>query len=37
MGGEIGSGKIRLAKGFAEIYGLPFAAHKVEGKAESDF
>lgn len=35
--GEVGSGKTRLAKGFAELYGLPFVAHKVEEAAESDF
>lgn len=37
LAGEIGSGKTRLAKGFAEFYGLPFVAHKVEESAESDF
>ena len=37
MAGEVGSGKTRLAKGFAEFYGLPFVAHKVEERAESDF
>ena len=35
--GEIGSGKTRLAKGFAELLGLTFVAHKVEESAESDF
>lgn len=35
--GEVGSGKTRLAKAFAEFYGLPFVAHKVEESAESDF
>jgi len=35
--GEIGSGKTRIAKGIAELLGLPFVAHKVEESAESDF
>ena len=35
--GEVGSGKTRLAKGFAELYGLPFVAAKVEDEAESNF
>ena len=37
LAGEIGSGKTRLAKGFAELLGVPFVAHKVEESAESDF
>ncbi len=37
LAGDIGSGKTRLAKGFAELYGLPFVAQKVEESAEDDF
>ena len=37
LAGEVGSGKTRLAKGFAELYGLPFVAAKVEDEAESNF
>jgi hypothetical protein len=35
--GAIGSGKTRTAKGFAELFGIPFVAHKVEEAAEDDF
>ena len=35
--GDVGSGKTRLAKGIAELYGLPFLALKVEEGNESDF
>ena len=35
--GDIGSGKTRLAKGFAELYGVPFVAHKPEESAEKEF
>lgn len=37
LAGEIGSGKTRLAKGIAELYGLPFLAAKVEENAEANF
>ena len=37
LAGDIGSGKTRLAKGIAELYGLPFIAAKVEEEAEHDF
>ncbi len=37
LSGDIGSGKTRLAKGFAEFFGLPFVAHKVEESKEADF
>ncbi len=37
LAGEIGSGKTRMAKGFAELYGLPFVAHKVEESSEDDY
>lgn len=37
LSGEIGSGKTRLAKGIAELYGLPFRAAKVEENNEADF
>ncbi len=35
--GAIGSGKTRTAKGFAELFGIPFVAHKVEEGAEDSF
>lgn len=35
--GEVGSGKTRLAKGIAEIFGVPFVAAKVEESAEANF
>ena len=35
--GEIGSGKTRLARGMAELYGVPFSARKVEESSEADF
>ena len=35
--GEIGSGKTRTVKGFAEFYGLPFVAQKVEDDGEKNF
>lgn len=37
LAGDIGSGKTRLAKGIAELYGLPFIASKVEDEGERDF
>lgn len=37
LSGEVGSGKTRLARGIAELYGLPFVAAKVEEGAEDDF
>ena len=35
--GEIGSGKTRIAKGIAELFGLPFVANKVEDFGEDSF
>ncbi len=35
--GDIGSGKTRLAKGIAELYGLPFVANKIEDFGEDNF
>ncbi len=35
--GNVGSGKTRTAKGFAELFGIPFVAHKVEEYKEDDF
>ena len=35
--GGVGSGKTRTAKGFAEFYGIPFVAQKVEEGKEDDF
>ena len=35
--GPVGSGKTRTIKGFAELLGIPFIAHKVEEKNEDDF
>jgi hypothetical protein len=35
--GDVGSGKTRLAKGIAELYGLPFVANKAEEKGEDSF
>jgi len=37
LAGDIGSGKTRLAKGIAELYGLPFVANKVEDFGEDSF
>ena len=37
LSGEIGSGKTRMAKGIAELFGLPFIAAKVEESREGDF
>jgi hypothetical protein len=37
LAGEIGSGKTRLAKGCAELYGVPFVAAKVEEGLENNF
>ena len=37
LAGDIGSGKTRLAKGAAELYGLPFVANKVEDFGEDSF
>jgi hypothetical protein len=37
LAGEVGSGKTRLAKGIAELYGLPFIAAKVEEESEGHF
>jgi hypothetical protein len=35
--GDVGSGKTRTAKGFAELLGIPFVAQKVEEDSEDDF
>jgi hypothetical protein len=37
LAGQIGSGKTRIAKGFAEFLGLPFIAQKPVDDGESDF
>jgi hypothetical protein len=37
LAGDIGSGKTRLAKGAAELYGLQFVGGKVEESREDDF
>jgi len=37
LAGPVGSGKTRTAKGFAELYGLPFVASKVEESLEANF
>ena len=37
LAGDVGSGKTRLAKGIAELYGLPFVANKVEDFGEDSF
>jgi len=37
LSGEVGSGKTRIGKGIAELYGLPFRAAKVEEANEADF
>jgi hypothetical protein len=37
LAGDIGSGKTRLAKGIAELYGLPFVANKAEDFGEDSF
>jgi len=37
LSGDVGSGKTRLAKGIAELYGLPFVANKVEDFGEDSF
>jgi hypothetical protein len=37
LAGQIGSGKTRVAKGFAEFLGLPFIAQKPADDGESDF
>jgi DNA primase len=37
LAGDVGSGKTRLAKGIAELYGLPFIANKVEDFGEDSF
>ncbi len=37
LAGDIGSGKTRTVKGFAELLGIPFVAQKVEEDAESNF
>ncbi len=37
LAGEVGSGKTRLAKGIAELYGLPFVANKAEDFGEDSF
>lgn len=37
LAGDIGSGKTRTAKWFAELYGFPFIAAKVEESGEGDF
>jgi hypothetical protein len=37
LAGDIGAGKTRTAKAFAELYGLPFVAAKVEESEENNF
>ena len=37
LAGDVGSGKTRLAKGIAELYGLPFVANKAEESGEDSF
>jgi len=37
LSGTVGSGKTRTIKGFAELFGMPFIAHKAEENNESDF
>jgi hypothetical protein len=37
LAGDVGSGKTRLAKGIAELYGLPFVANKAEENGEDSF
>ena len=37
LAGDVGSGKTRLAKGVAELYGLPFVANKAEESGEDSF
>ena len=37
LAGDVGSGKTRLAKGVAELYGLPFVANKVDDFGEDSF
>jgi CHC2-type zinc finger protein/Toprim domain-containing protein len=37
LAGDVGSGKTRLAKGIAELYGLPFVANNVEFFGEDSF
>jgi hypothetical protein len=37
LAGDIGSGKTRLAKGIAELFGLPFVANKAEDFGEDSF
>ncbi|MDD2711157.1 MAG: DnaB-like helicase N-terminal domain-containing protein [Verrucomicrobiae bacterium] len=37
LSGDVGSGKTRLARGIAEIYGLPEVVNKVEETGEGDF
>lgn len=35
--GDVGSGKTRTVKGIAELFGLPFIAHKAEERGENQF
>jgi hypothetical protein len=37
LAGDVGSGKTRLAKGIAELYGLSFVANKAEESGEDSF
>lgn len=37
LAGDVGSGKTRVAKGIAELYGMPFVASAVEESREDDF
>ena len=37
LAGDVGSGKTRMAKGIAELYGLPFVANKAEESGEDSF
>jgi len=37
LAGDVGSGKTRLAKGIAELYGLPVVANKAEDFGEDSF
>jgi len=37
MAGDVGSGKTRLAKGVAELYGIPFTANNVDDFGDENF
>jgi 5S rRNA maturation endonuclease (ribonuclease M5) len=37
LAGDVGSGKTRLSKGVAELYGLPFVANAIEDFGEDSF